>query len=160
MSKPQQGIIASQVAADADINPTALVLHSTVGRRCMLGNGAMLCYSQMGDMSYMSSRSKAYSCRIGRFSSISWNVSIGPANHDYRRMSSHSMLFATRFGMIDTPRQRYYDQYDGSTQIGNDVWIGCNAVIMRGVSVGDGAVVGANAVITKDIAPYTIVGGG
>ena len=159
MNKKQQGIIDSQVALDADIEETALVLHSKVGERCMLGYGTMLCYSEIGDMSYMSSRSKAYSCHIGRFSSISWNVSIGPANHDYHRMSSHSMLFASRFGMIDNVEQRYYNQYDKQTSIGNDVWIGCNAVIMRGVHIGDGAVIGANAVITKDVPPFMIMGG-
>ena len=45
------------------------------------------------------------------------------------------------------------------TRIGNDVWIGHGAIITAGVSVGDGAVVGANAVVTKDVGPYTIVGG-
>ena len=70
------------------------------------------------------------------------------------------MLYAKRFGMIDSMDERFYDQYAKETVIGNDVWIGCNAVIMRGVHVGDGAVIGANAVITKDVAPYAIVGGG
>ena len=159
MSKKQYGIIESQVADDADIMETALILRSKVGRRCMLGHGSMLCYSEMGDLSYMSSRSKAYSCTIGRFSSISWNVSIGPANHDYHRMSSHSMLFASRFGMIENASDRYYNQYDKETVIGNDVWIGCNAVIMRGVHIGDGAIIGANSVITKDVPPFSIWGG-
>jgi tetrahydrodipicolinate N-succinyltransferase len=69
------------------------------------------------------------------------------------------MLYAERFGMIENPEERFYNQYDGETIIGNDVWIGCNAVIMRGVHIGDGAVIGANAVITKDVAPYLIMGG-
>lgn len=43
--------------------------------------------------------------------------------------------------------------------IGNDVWIGYEAVILSGVTIGDGAVVGARAVVTKDVPPYTIVGG-
>ena len=47
----------------------------------------------------------------------------------------------------------------GDIVIGNDVWIGFEAVIMSGVTIGDGAIVGARAVVTKDVPPYTIVGG-
>ena len=47
----------------------------------------------------------------------------------------------------------------GDIVIGNDVWIGYEAVIMAGVTIGDGAVIGARAVVTKDVPPYTIVGG-
>jgi virginiamycin A acetyltransferase len=47
----------------------------------------------------------------------------------------------------------------GDTRIGNDVWIGYNATIMPGVHVGDGAIIAANATVTKDVAPYAIVGG-
>ena len=47
----------------------------------------------------------------------------------------------------------------GDTVIGNDVWIGYEAVIMSGVRIGDGAIIGTRAVVTKDVPPYTIVGG-
>ena len=43
--------------------------------------------------------------------------------------------------------------------IGNDVWVGCDAIILPGVNVGDGAVIGAGAVVTKDVSPYEVVGG-
>lgn len=153
------GIYKSLVAKSADIDDAALVLNSTVGEVCQLFEDSMLCYSQMGDMSYLGRRSCAFSSEIGKYCSIAWNVSIGPGNHDYRRISQHAMMYASRFGMINDISERYYNQYDKDTVIGNDVWIGCNAVIMRGVHVGDGAVIGANAVITRDVAPYTIMGG-
>ena len=47
----------------------------------------------------------------------------------------------------------------GDIRIGNDVWIGYEAVIMAGVSIGDGAIIGARAVVTRDVPPYTITGG-
>ena len=47
----------------------------------------------------------------------------------------------------------------GDIIIGNDVWIGFEAVILAGVTIGDGAIIGARAVVTKDVPPYTIVGG-
>jgi acetyltransferase-like isoleucine patch superfamily enzyme len=46
-----------------------------------------------------------------------------------------------------------------NTTIGNDVWIGANAVVVDGVTIGDGAIIAAGAVVTKDVPPYTIVGG-
>lgn len=153
------GIHNSYVAKTADIAESALVLNSKVGELCQLFDDAMLCYSQIGDMSYLGRRSCAFSSTIGKYCSIAWNVSIGPGNHDYNRVTSHAMLYAKRFGMINDISERYYNQYDKDTVIGNDVWIGCNAVIMRGVHVGDGSVIGANAVITRDVAPYSIVGG-
>lgn len=154
-----KGIHKSIVAQSAVIDDAALVLNSTVGEVCQLFEDSMLCYSRMGDMSYLGRRSCAFSSVIGKYCSIAWNVSIGPGNHDYNRVSSHAMLYAKRFGMIENPEERFYNQYEGETVIGNDVWIGCNAVIMRGVHIGDGVVIGANAVITKDVAPYLIMGG-
>lgn len=47
----------------------------------------------------------------------------------------------------------------GDIVIGNDVWIGYDAIIMAGVNIGDGAIIGARAVVTKDVEPYSIVGG-
>lgn len=52
-----------------------------------------------------------------------------------------------------------YDRFTDQCEIGNDVWIGCNAVICRGAHIGDGAVIGAGAVVTRDIEPYTIAVG-
>ena len=153
------GIHNSHVAKTADIAESALVLNSKVGEVCQLFDDAMLCYSQIGDMSYLGRRSCAFSSTIGKYCSIAWNVSVGPGNHDYNRVTTHAMLYAKRFGMINDFSDRFYNQYDKDTVIGNDVWIGCNAVIMRGVQISDGAVIGANAVITRDVAPYTIVGG-
>lgn len=146
----------SQVNETADIHQDATVLNARIGEHCMVGKGSRFCYSEMGDLSYISNNTHVFSSKIGRFTSISWNVSINPANHDYKRFSSHSMLFAKRFGMIEEPA---YNQYLGGVTIGNDVWIGCGVTIMQGVTIGDGAIIGANAVVTKDVPPYAIVVG-
>ena len=53
----------------------------------------------------------------------------------------------------------YQDRINEDVIIGSDVWIGSNAVILKGIKIGDGAIVAAGAVVTKDVAPYTIVGG-
>ncbi len=49
--------------------------------------------------------------------------------------------------------------YKGDTVIGNDVWIGMDTTIMPGIKIGDGAIIAAKSVVTRDVAPYTIVGG-
>ena len=147
------------MADTAIISDSAQIIHSEVGDSCQLFDDTMLCYSQFGDMSYLSRRTSVFSSVIGKYCSISWNVSIGPAVHDYKRITQHAMLYANRFGMIDSSEQRFYNQYDKEVIIGNDVWIGCNAVIMRGVHIGHGAVIGANSVITKDVESYSIMGG-
>ena len=84
---------------------------------------------------------------IGRYCSIGRRCSIGAALHDIRAFSTHSKAAARDF------------QRDPQTTIGNDVWIGDNALVLAGVTVGDGAVIAGGAVVTKDVAPYAIVAG-
>ena len=98
----------------------------------------------------------AIQCSIGKYCSISWNVSIGGANHNYSLLTTHSMLYDEQFGMVESP---LYNRFSNKCTIGNDVWIGAGAQILRGVTVGDGAVIAAGAVVTKDVPPYAIVCG-
>ena len=67
-------------------------------------------------------------------------------------------LFFEEWGL---DRKNVIDSWDnkGDIVIGNDVWIGYEAVILSGVTIGDGAIIGTRALVTKDIPPYTIVGG-
>lgn len=84
---------------------------------------------------------------IGRYCSIGRRCSVGAALHDIGAFSTHSKAAARDF------------QRDPQTIIGNDVWIGDNALVLAGVNVGDGAVIAGGAVVTKDVAPYAIVAG-
>jgi len=144
-----------------NIHPSAIIedgarlVRSKVGRNCRIGAGTSFNYSELGDYSYVSSHSHIFSTMVGRFSCLSWNVSVNPARHDYRRMTQHSMLFAPSFGMVDSPLYRQYED----TFIGSDCWIGCNSLIMGGVKVCDGALVGAGARISHDVPPYAIMVG-
>ena len=96
---------------------------------------------------------------IGSFTSISWNVSIGGAEHDYSRMTQHSFLYNKVDNIRPNSTSIPYDRFEKPLSVGNDVWIAAGAVINRGVKVGDGAVIGANSVVTKDVPPYAIVAG-
>lgn len=100
--------------------------------------------------------------KIGRYTSIAPGVSIGEGEHPLNWLSTHPFQYgATPFsepgfeGAMRLPTNiRKTDP-----EIGNDVWIAANAIILRGVKIGDGAVVAGGAVVTKDVPPYAIVGG-
>jgi virginiamycin A acetyltransferase len=91
---------------------------------------------------------------IGAYSSIARNVQIQGHNHNYMRATSSS-IFKSIFKINDES-----DIDDkGDIIIGEDVWIGTNCVILSGVKIGRGSIVAAGSVVTKDIEPYSIVGG-
>ena len=98
---------------------------------------------------------------IGKFCSIACGTKFlfNSANHRMNSLSTYPFtLFFEEWGL---DRQDVADSWDnkGDIIIGNDVWIGYEAVILTGVTIGDGAIVGTRAVVTKDVPPYTIVGG-
>lgn len=98
---------------------------------------------------------------IGKFCSIACGAKFlfNSANHTMRSLSSYP--FPLFFEEWELEKTRVSEAWDnkGDIVIGNDVWIGYEAVILAGVTIGDGAVIGARAVVTKDVAPYTVVGG-
>lgn len=132
---------------------------------CFLGNyvqlqrNAMMYHVVIGERTYTGKNFTAWHCRIGKYCSISWNVSIGGANHDFHRITSHAFLYTDGFGISLPEKWESYDRFSERCEVGNDVWIACHAIVNRGVIIGDGAVIAAGAVVTKDVAPYSIVAG-
>lgn len=115
--------------------------------------------SIIGRRSYTGCDTRIYNSIIGFFCSISWGVTIGGGEHKLNRISTHDFYYS-RFSFRDkNSKSDDHDRYEDSLEIGNDVWIGAGAVILRGITIGDGAVIGANAVVTKDIPPYGIAVG-
>lgn len=111
---------------------------------------SMIPLLSVGAYSYIRSGSRLLSvAEIGRYCSIGRNVTLGlnPRNHPLDWVSS-STQFSGHYQRKITP-----------LVIGHDVWIGDNAVIMAGINVGHGAVIGCNAVVTKNVMPYQIVAG-
>ena len=97
---------------------------------------------------------------IGKFCSIACGARFlfNSANHTLRSLSNYTFpLFYEAWGHTRSPAEAWDNK--GDIVIGNDVWIGYEAVILAGVTVGDGAVIGARSVVTRDVPPYTIVGG-
>lgn len=98
---------------------------------------------------------------IGKFCSIACGAKFifNSANHTLSSVSTYPFpIFFEEWGLNIKDVAAAWDN-KGDIVIGNDVWIGYEAVIMAGVTVGDGAIIGTRAVVTKDVPPYTIVGG-
>ena len=98
---------------------------------------------------------------IGKFCSIACGARFifTSANHTLHSLSTYPFpLFFEEWGTSATEIAAAWDN-KGDIVIGNDVWIGYEAVILSGVHIGDGAIIGARAVVTKDVQPYSIVGG-
>ena len=139
-----------------------------------LQGGTIQCW-KMGAFSYINDNAYVRATRsIGRFVSIGPDVVIGMPEHSVAAVSAHILFsdedsawthefcsYAQDNDAIEDIRKNEREQMRGKGMvvIGNDVWIGGRAIIMRGVTIGDGAIVAAGAVVTKDVEPYAIVGG-
>ena len=98
---------------------------------------------------------------IGKFCSIACGAKFifTSANHTLSSLSTYPFpIFFEEWGLDIKNVTKAWDN-KGDIVIGNDVWIGYEAVILSGVTIGDGAIIGTRAVVTKDVPPYTIVGG-
>ena len=98
---------------------------------------------------------------IGKFCSIACGAKFlfNSANHTLTSLSTYPFpIFFAEWGLCQQDITMAWDN-KGDIIIGNDVWIGYEALILAGVTIGNGAIIGARAVVTKDIPPYTIVGG-
>ena len=98
---------------------------------------------------------------IGKYCSIACGAKFlfTSANHAMRSLSTYPFpIFANHWGLDWADVATAWDN-KGDIVVGNDVWIGYEAVILQGVTIGDGAIIGARAVVTRDVEPYTIVGG-
>lgn len=99
--------------------------------------------------------------KIGKFCSIACGAKFifTSANHSLKSLSTYPFpIFFEEWGLDAKDIREAWDN-KGDIVIGSDVWIGYEAVILSGVTIGDGAVIGTRAVVTKDVPPYTVVGG-
>jgi len=133
-------------------------------------NNSSISGSYMGYGSYVGEASNLQKAKVGRYCSIGPNLKCIFGKHPANRfVSTHPSFFSLKpavqlnyakeqlFKEFEDPM--HYKGKDYAIEIGNDVWIGANVSLMDGVKIGDGAIIAANALVNKDIAPYTIVGG-
>lgn len=131
----------STVHPTAKVEPGTLFLGSTMGRHSFCGYDCEISASD-----------------IGPFCSIANRVAIGGGRHPTDWVSTSPVFYEGR----DSVRKKYSTFARPPQQrvhIGADVWIGFRAIVMQGVTIGPGAVIGANAVVTRDVPPYAIAVG-
>jgi phosphonate metabolism protein (transferase hexapeptide repeat family) len=147
--------------AETVIEPSVKLREVTVGRCCEVLGDTAIEYAGIGDYSYLGPGCMVADAEIGKFCAIAAQVRIGAPNHPLDRPSQHRFTYCPEYYSADAQRDHAFfrERRADRVVIGNDVWIGHAVIVMPGVKVGDGAVLAAGAVVTRDVAPYTIVGG-
>lgn len=140
------------------ISPLALLRESTVHRTSFIGSRTRIYWTEIGRYSYVGRGSTVNKTRIGSFCSIAEECIIGAPSHPTDHVSTSPVFFSRRNVLRTCFVQNNFEEYQ-RTAIGNDVWIGAKAFIKGGIRIGDGAVIGAHAVVTKDVDDYAIVAG-
>lgn len=147
--------------AETHIDPEVSLREATIGRCCEILRGTAVEYATLGDYSYLGPNCTVADAEIGRFCAIAASVRIGAPNHPIDRPSLHRFTYCPEYYDADAQRDQAFfrDRRDDRVRIGHDVWIGHAVTVLPGVSVGDGAVLAAGAVVTRDVPPFTVVGG-
>jgi len=134
------------------------IRNSLIAKSTRIESGSQIIDSTIGKYSFCGYDCKILNCTIGNFCSLADNVIIGGARHPYEWVSTSPVFYKGRDSI-----KKKFSEFDRSqeprTFIGSDVWIGEGVYIKAGITVGHGSVIGMGSVVTKDILPYSIVGG-
>ncbi|WP_405384880.1 CatB-related O-acetyltransferase [Maribacter sp. LLG6340-A2] len=119
-----------------------------ISRYCFVSGSVIGNYTSLGR------NTTVINAEIGNFCSISWNVTVGATSHDYKRLTTHAFPYISYYNFVKKD-----ERFKTKTVLGNDVWIGANVIIMPGIKVGNGAVIGAGSIVTKNVDDFEIVYG-
>ena len=145
----------NKISQTANLSLKATIKRSDIGNYCGVAKYADISDVTIGDYSSIGRYSKIVHTKIGKFCSISWDVTINAISHPINHLSTNAFAYVPQVGNFVTKRTQQHKMVN----IENDVWIGANSVIMPGIHIGNGAVIGAGSVVTKDVPDYAIVGG-
>lgn len=150
-----------RLSPDPTIHADVALSETDLGRWTEIGTGTRISHSTMGDYSYCDRFCDIANARIGKFSNIASYVRIGATDHPLDRASLHHFMYrsADYWDDVDHDADWFAHRHGRIATIGHDTWIGHNAQIKPDVTIGHGAVIASGAIVTKDVAPYTIVTG-
>lgn len=150
-----------RLGAQPYVHATARVVESLLGAWTDLGPNTTIVESTFGDYSYTAGDVSIIYSDVGKFCSIASHARLNPGNHPMDRVTQHHATYRrVQYGFGDHDDAAFFAwRRDARVIVGHDVWIGHGAVILPGVAIGVGAVVAAGAVVSRDVEPYTIVGG-
>lgn len=140
------------------ISLRATVIDSKVDKTAVIEHHANVRYSSVDRYTYVSARSSLIYAEVGAFCSVAAGVSVGGGAHKLDSVSTSPAFFSGKNILRKNFGKEKFEPFK-TTVIGNDVWIGNRAMVLQGVKIGDGVVIGAGSVVTKDVSPYTIVAG-
>ena len=143
------------------IHPDCEIADSDFGRFTEIGRGSRISHSVIGDYSYCDRYCDIANAEIGRFANIASFVRIGATDHPLDRASLHHFIYrsASYWDNAEDDPDWFETRRMRRALIGHDTWIGHDAQIKPEVTIGHGAVVASGAIVTRDVAPYTIVAG-
>lgn len=143
----------------ANLHYNAFARASRLGQYVTIYENCNLYQCEIDDYTYIAGQSMLLNTRIGKFCSIGPGVRCGLGRHPIEFVSTHPIFFSMKKQAQITFADKNYFQELLPIEIGNDVWIGANAIILDGVKIGDGAIIAAGAVVSKDIPSYAVVAG-
>ena len=143
------------------LHPDVELTETTLGRYVEIGRGSRIAHSSFDDYSYCDRYADVANATIGKFANIAAFTRIGATDHPLDTAACHHFLYRSADYWDDVENDTAFFDHRRSrrARVGHDTWIGNGAMIKPEVTLGDGAVVAAGAVVTKDVAPYTIVAG-
>ncbi|MEO0443317.1 MAG: DapH/DapD/GlmU-related protein [Pseudomonadota bacterium] len=142
------------------IGEQCTIRNSDFGYACEVGDRCKIVNTCFDDYSYISDDSDVINTHIGKFCSIAAHTRINPGNHPLSRVAMHHFTYrASRYGFGEDEQNFFQWRASQPVKIGHDVWLGHGAVVLAGVTIGNGCAIGAGAIVTKDVEPYTIVVG-
>lgn len=151
-------IIYIPIRIFSKVSPFTLIRNCKISKKSSVKGGTRIYSSTFNDYSYIGRNCLVTETDVGKYCSIADYCCIGLASHPTSWVSTSPVFHAG----INILKTNYSDnKYNPikRTIIDNDVWIGMNVCIIAGVHIGTGAVVGAGAIVTKDVEPYSIIGG-
>lgn len=145
----------SRIESNVSVGNDSIIAKSKIQKDCDIGRRNIISHACIEKGVSTQSNTTIRFASVGKYTSVAWNVTIGAPNHEMHRLAMAQLNY-----IFPEEKQEHMDSYDRlECSIGNDVWIAAGAHVLRGVNISDGAVVAANAVVTKDVPPYAIVAG-
>ncbi len=143
------------------IHPDCSVTDSTFGAYVEIGAGTRVANSEIGDYSYCDRTCDIANATIGKFANIASFTRIGATDHPMQKASQHHFLYRSASYWDDAEDDAGWFAHRASrkAEIGHDTWLGHASIIKPEVTIGNGAIVAAGAVVTKDVPPFAIVAG-
>ena len=161
MTETGRAKLAAAKIATTVIDPSVRLRETAIGQCCEVLERTRIEYSTVGDYSYLGPDCLVGDAAIGRFCAIGAAVRIGAPNHPIDRPSLHRFTYVPEYYDPEAERDHgfFAARHADRVVIGHDVWIGHAVIVLPGVNVGNGAVLAAGAVVTRDVTAYTVMGG-